>query len=109
LDRAMNRYTTIGSRRDSSRVRSRLRQLNGRSHPRGHDRRSGVPSLTATEYAVAKLVAEGFTNGQAGEQLSLSHHTVAFHLRKIFSKLGVASRVQLAAIWSNLDVSTTAS
>lgn len=61
-----------------------------------------IPELTDTEYDVATLVARGFTNGQTAGRLHLSPHTVAFHLRKIFRKLGVASRVQLASRWREL-------
>ncbi|MFI6026187.1 response regulator transcription factor [Amycolatopsis magusensis] len=61
-----------------------------------------IPELTETEYAVAALVASGFTNGQTAGRLYLSPHTVAFHLRKIFRKLDVASRVQLASRWREL-------
>ncbi|MEV7569737.1 LuxR C-terminal-related transcriptional regulator [Streptomyces tanashiensis] len=104
-EEAMRIYLDTGSVRDSSRVRSRLRSINANPNPRDPGLpRSGVPSLTDTEYAVAKLAAQGFTNGQAAEQLFLSRHTVAFHLRKIFRKVGVGSRVELAREWSLLDV-----
>ncbi|MCB8908241.1 MULTISPECIES: helix-turn-helix transcriptional regulator [unclassified Streptomyces] len=104
-EEAMRIYLDTGSLRDSSRVRSRLRSINANPNPRDPGRpRSGVPSLTDTEYAVAKLAAQGFTNGQAADQLFLSRHTVAFHLRKIFRKVGVCSRVELAREWSFLDV-----
>jgi transcriptional regulator of acetoin/glycerol metabolism len=55
----------------------------------------GWESLTETERTVIALVAEGLTNREAGERLFLSHHTVGFHLRSIFCKLGVSSRVEL--------------
>jgi transcriptional regulator of acetoin/glycerol metabolism len=55
-------------------------------------------SLTDTERSIAELVAAGLTNRQAGERLFLSHHTVDFHLRSIFRKLGVRSRVDLARL-----------
>ncbi|MFD4262261.1 LuxR C-terminal-related transcriptional regulator [Streptomyces sp. NPDC058534] len=104
-EEAMRIYLDAGSLRDSSRIRSRLRSINANPNPRDPGRpRSGVRSLTDTEYAVAKLAAQGFTNGQAADQLFLSRHTVAFHLRKIFRKVGVCSRVELAREWSLLDV-----
>jgi transcriptional regulator of acetoin/glycerol metabolism/DNA-binding CsgD family transcriptional regulator len=56
----------------------------------------GLGSLTDTEHAVAKLVAEGLTNRQIAERVFISRHTVDFHLRSIFRKVGVASRVELA-------------
>ncbi|MEY2424277.1 MAG: hypothetical protein QOI95_4344 [Acidimicrobiaceae bacterium] len=58
----------------------------------------GWESITATERTVIELVAEGLTNREAGERLFLSHHTVGFHLRSIFNKLGVGSRVELSRV-----------
>jgi transcriptional regulator of acetoin/glycerol metabolism/DNA-binding CsgD family transcriptional regulator len=66
----------------------------------GSDLRSrpllGLGSLTDTERSVANLVAEGLTNRQIAERVFISRHTVDFHLRSIFRKVGVASRVELA-------------
>jgi DNA-binding NarL/FixJ family response regulator len=45
---------------------------------------------------VAEVVAEGLTNVEAAHRLFLSRHTVDFHLRQIFRKLEVRSRVELA-------------
>ena len=47
-------------------------------------------------WRVADLVAQGLSNRQVANRVFLSPHTVAFHLRHIFWKLGVTSRVQLA-------------
>jgi DNA-binding CsgD family transcriptional regulator len=58
----------------------------------------GWGSLTGTERSVIDLVAQGLTNREAGERLFLSHHTVGYHLRSIFSKLDVHSRVELARL-----------
>jgi DNA-binding CsgD family transcriptional regulator len=58
----------------------------------------GWGSLTGTERSVIELVAQGLTNREAGERLFLSHHTVGYHLRSIFYKLGVHSRVELARL-----------
>jgi DNA-binding CsgD family transcriptional regulator len=58
----------------------------------------GWESLTGTERSVIELVARGLTNREAGERLFLSHHTVGYHLRSIFFKLGVHSRVELARL-----------
>lgn len=52
--------------------------------------------LTVSEQAVAELVAEGRSNSEVASDLSLSVHTVRSHLRTIFKKMGVQSRVQLA-------------
>jgi hypothetical protein len=47
---------------------------------------------------VAALVAEGLSNQQVATRMFLSRHTVDFHLRHIFRKLGIASRVALTRI-----------
>jgi DNA-binding CsgD family transcriptional regulator len=58
----------------------------------------GWSSLTGTEHRVTELVAQGLTNREAAERLFLSHHTVGFHLRSIYCKLGVKSRVELTRL-----------
>jgi DNA-binding CsgD family transcriptional regulator len=57
--------------------------------------RFGWASLTRTELGVAELVAQGMTNRQVAAKLYMSPHTVGFHLRLIFRKLEIASRVEL--------------
>jgi len=54
--------------------------------------------LTETERGIAELVCQGLTNRQIAEQTFVSANTIAFHLRNIYRKLGIASRVQLARI-----------
>lgn len=106
LERAVDGYTRAGSPRDARRVVSRLRALGVRRgrYPQyaGHDRAS-AESLTNTEAAVAELVSHGFTNSQVGERLFISGHTVAFHLKKIFRKMNVTSRVELTRAWSRMS------
>ena len=58
-------------------------------------RRAG---LTDTEQATARLVAEGLTNQRIADQMFISTHTVAFHLRQVFRKLDIRSRVDLTRI-----------
>jgi DNA-binding CsgD family transcriptional regulator len=53
--------------------------------------------LTAQEAQVARLARDGLSNSAIGERLFISQHTVAYHLRKVFSKLGISSRNQLGA------------
>jgi predicted ATPase/DNA-binding CsgD family transcriptional regulator/tetratricopeptide (TPR) repeat protein len=56
----------------------------------------GPTSLTATEYAIARLVAEGLTNTEIAQRMLVSPGTVKSHLGHVFAKLGVTSRVKLA-------------
>jgi DNA-binding CsgD family transcriptional regulator len=58
----------------------------------------GWTSLTESECELAVLVADGLTNRQAAERLFISRHTVDAHLRHIFLKLGINSRVRLARL-----------
>src|SRR5207244_13552182 len=58
----------------------------------------GWSSLTESERSVADLVADGLTNREAGTRLFLSHHTVDAHLRHIYRKLGIRSRVELTRV-----------
>jgi DNA-binding CsgD family transcriptional regulator/tetratricopeptide (TPR) repeat protein len=97
LDQAMAAYHQAGAAGDAGRVRSRLRGLGVR---RRHWRQAvrpvcGWASLTDTECSVAGLVAEGLTNRQVAGRMFLSPHTIDFHLRQIFRKLDIGSRVEL--------------
>jgi DNA-binding CsgD family transcriptional regulator len=56
---------------------------------------TGWDALTSTEAAVAQFASEGKTNREIAETLFISPHTVNSHLRHIFDKLGVNSRVSL--------------
>ncbi|WP_374984042.1 LuxR C-terminal-related transcriptional regulator [Streptomyces fradiae] len=97
LDRAMSAYGALGGERDAARVRARLRELGVRRRHWTQAKRphSGWESLTKTERKVADLVAGGLTNQQAARHLFISPHTVGFHLRQIYRKLGIQSRTAL--------------
>jgi DNA-binding CsgD family transcriptional regulator len=100
LTEALERYEQAGADAWAGRVRGRLRALGVRPGPRGSRRRptGGWESLTTAEQAVSRLVAEGLTNGAVARRLYISPHTVNTHLRHVFAKLGVSTRVALAAV-----------
>ncbi|MFL6125447.1 AAA family ATPase [Actinophytocola sp.] len=97
LNSALTEYTGLDAKRDAHRVRGRLQALGVRtSGPRGARRaKTGWASLTESELRVARLVAQGNTNRQIATSLFLSPHTVDSHIRHVFAKLGVSSRVEL--------------
>jgi DNA-binding CsgD family transcriptional regulator len=91
-------YDELGSAEGTARVRALLRAAGTRlCHWTHKDRPAfGWGSLTDTEKTIADLVAEGLSNRQVADRVFLSPHTVAFHLRHVFWKLGLTTRVQLA-------------
>ncbi|MET9558470.1 LuxR C-terminal-related transcriptional regulator [Streptomyces sp. NPDC006645] len=100
LNRAMEIYEEVGAEWDSARVRRKLRRLGVRRRHWSPETRpeTGWDSLTSTEAKVARLVAQGLTNRQVASELFISPHTVGFHLRQIYRKLAIQSRVDLARI-----------
>jgi len=100
LAEALARYEQAGADAWARRVRVQLRAIGVRPGRRGsrHRPSHGWESLTGTERAVSRLVAEGLTNGAVARRLYISPHTVNTHLRHVFAKLDVSNRVALAAV-----------
>jgi DNA-binding CsgD family transcriptional regulator len=64
-----------------------------------HPRKRAVETrgdLTPQEAQIARLAGEGLSNAEIGARLFISRHTVEYHLRKVFTKLGINSRTKLA-------------
>ena len=59
---------------------------------------STTVQLTPTELRIAQLVSQGLSNKQVAEACWISPRTVAFHLRNVFTKAGVASRGELTRL-----------
>ncbi len=102
LEDSLAGYDQTAALRDGRRVRRRLRGIGIRRRHFTHAKRpkTGWSSLTDTERAVSDLVAKGLTNQQIAGEMFLSTHTVAFHLRQVFRKLDISSRVDLARVFT---------
>ena len=87
-----------GSTRVRDEMRRELRRLGARAEPRGPAvaGESGVAALTKRELEIAGLVTDRMTNREIAGALFLSDKTVESHIRNIFHKLGVSSRVEIA-------------
>ena len=99
LDEALGQAVEVGASWDAARIRGRLRRLGIRRRVISADPpRSGWEALTPAERQVAELVTEGKTNREIAEQLFVSPNTVNAHLRHIFDKMAVRSRVELTRV-----------
>jgi DNA-binding CsgD family transcriptional regulator len=93
LGRAYEIFDSIGAAAFAGRARIELRATGG--HARQHTIET-PDTLTAQEALIARLAGGGASNPEIAAQLFISPATVAYHLRKVFTKLGVTSRRQLA-------------
>lgn len=89
LEQATAIFDVLGARLWTEKTRAELGRVTGRGE--------GGPELTAAERKVAELVAEGRTNKEVAALLFVSVRTVEAHLAKIFRKLGLESRSELAS------------
>jgi DNA-binding CsgD family transcriptional regulator len=86
-------FDSVGAAAFAERARIELRASGGQADERAVEMRD---PLTAQEALIARLAGDGASNPEIAAQLFISPATVAYHLRKVFTKLGVSSRSQLA-------------
>ncbi|MGW6277827.1 helix-turn-helix transcriptional regulator [Kribbella sp. NPDC055071] len=99
LNEALDLAVSVGTSRAARRIRGRLRKLGVRRRILPTvESRDGWELLTPTESRVAHLVVDGCTNREISQQLFISPHTVNTHVRHIFGKLHVRSRMELARL-----------
>ncbi|MGH7748067.1 MAG: helix-turn-helix transcriptional regulator, partial [Candidatus Dormibacteria bacterium] len=96
LTAARDRFAGLGARPfvDRCAVELSASGIRCAKTPESRPRSAG---LTPQEGAVARLVAQGLTNREVAAQLVVSLNTIEYHLKNVYSKLGISSRSQLAA------------
>jgi DNA-binding CsgD family transcriptional regulator len=93
LRAALACFETLRAELWAERARTELRASGESARKRDP---STLDQLTAQEVHIAQLVGEGHTNRDVAGQLFLSTRTIEFHLRNVFRKLGISSRIELA-------------
>ncbi|MFF4192276.1 ATP-binding protein [Nonomuraea sp. NPDC001831] len=97
LHTALETFERHGARLWTEQARAELRASGEPVRPAAD---ATVSQLTAQQAQIARMVAAGATNKEVAEQLFLSRRTVEHHLRNVFSKLGIRSRVELVRFMS---------
>ncbi|HEX6023689.1 MAG TPA: AAA family ATPase [Solirubrobacter sp.] len=101
FERAAQAFEACDAPRRRDMVEQELRKLGRTVYRRSGA--SGLEALTARELEIARLVVDRQTNTQIAATLFLSKKTVETHLRNIFAKVGVSSRVELARVVERAD------
>jgi DNA-binding CsgD family transcriptional regulator len=95
LERSLTTFEQLGATLWAAKARSEIGSIGGRApSPR---------ALTPTEQRIAALVAEGRTNREVAAELFVTNRTVEGHLSKIYAKLGLRSRAELAKRFADLE------
>jgi DNA-binding NarL/FixJ family response regulator len=111
LERSAAAFESFPAPRYRAEVERELRKLGRRIHHRtrpGKTDELGVGSLTERELEVARLIVDRKTNPEIAAALFLSGKTVETHIRNMFRKVGVTSRVELARAVEQADRSASA-
>jgi DNA-binding CsgD family transcriptional regulator len=105
LRTALEMFTLMGTDAFAARAERELLATGERVLKRKVETRD---ELTPQEARIARLAGDGLSNAEVGARLFISQHTVAYHLRKVFGKLGITSRSQLDRVLTEGGVRQTA-
>jgi DNA-binding CsgD family transcriptional regulator/tetratricopeptide (TPR) repeat protein len=105
LRTALEMFTGMGTEAFAGRAERELLATGERVRKRTVETRE---ELTTQEARVARLARDGLSNAEIGARLIVSRHTVAYHLRKVFNKLGITSRNQLSRALPDAAAKVTA-
>ncbi|MCW2875009.1 helix-turn-helix transcriptional regulator [Actinacidiphila oryziradicis] len=97
LHSALEAFTYFGAPHCAAQARAELRAL-GEPAPHGRTPPGIIRTLTAQQLAIARMAADGATNREIAASLVLSPRTIDHHLRGVFARLGIRSRIELVRL-----------
>ncbi|MEU2285225.1 LuxR C-terminal-related transcriptional regulator [Streptomyces sp. NPDC013178] len=101
LHAALEAFEAFGAPHCADRARAELRALGAPAPRRALE--SPTTHLTAQQLRVARMAADGATNREIATRLALSPRTIDHHLRGVFNRLGIRSRIELVRLLAEAD------
>ncbi|WP_345012372.1 LuxR C-terminal-related transcriptional regulator [Streptomyces shaanxiensis] len=105
LHSALEAFDSFGAPHCAAQARTELRALGTPAAPAPAGLDATVARLTAQQLLVARMAAEGATNREIAGRLALSPRTIDHHLRGVFTRLGIRSRIELVRLLAESDES----
>ncbi|WP_193384302.1 helix-turn-helix transcriptional regulator [Streptomyces davaonensis] len=103
LHSALEAFESFGAPHCAAQARAELRALGAPADPAPSDPDDPTARLTAQQLLVARMAAEGATNREIAARLALSPRTIDHHLRGVFTRLGIRSRIELVRLLAEKD------
>ncbi|MET8945182.1 LuxR C-terminal-related transcriptional regulator [Streptomyces sp. NPDC004542] len=103
LHSALEAFESFGAPHCAARARAELRALGAPSTPSPTDQSPATARLTAQQLVIARMAAEGATNREIADRLALSPRTIDHHLRGVFARLDIRSRIELVRLLGDDD------
>ncbi|MDN3027737.1 LuxR C-terminal-related transcriptional regulator [Streptomyces sp. S.PB5] len=98
LHSALEAFEHFGAPHCAARARAELRALGAPATPAQADADDPTTRLTAQQLMIARMAADGATNKEIATRLALSPRTIDHHLRGVFTRLGIRSRIELVRL-----------
>ncbi|MEV0173849.1 helix-turn-helix transcriptional regulator [Streptomyces sp. NPDC050803] len=103
LHSALESFECFGSPHGAAQARAELRALGAPAAPAPSGPDDPTARLTAQQLLVARMAADGATNREIAARLALSPRTIDHHLRGVFNRLGIRSRIELVRLLAERD------
>ncbi|WCH96060.1 LuxR C-terminal-related transcriptional regulator [Streptomyces moderatus] len=103
LHSALEAFDSFGAPHCATQARTELRALGTPAAPPRTAPDSPTTTLTAQQLLVARMAADGATNREIAVRLALSPRTIDHHLRGVFTRLGIRSRIELVRLLAESD------